>query len=383
MPLVNSPAIFWRALFLACSWTWCIGMWFPVYMTRDWGWPGWAAFLIPNALGAAAMGMLLTTATSRLFVERNRAALRAFSVFTILFHVSWLAWLMSWLASQAFSKQGWHGGLLAAVVVLVAWLCSWIKRWGILTLVVAASSAAAAVLSMVYGNTLRMPPESGEQLASSLVYVLPVLLLGFGLCPYLDLTFHRVRQELPGVRGTAAFTIGFGLFFPLLMVYTLLYAGGLLARQWSLYLLVHVVMQAMFTIGSHIRELRPGGLADWGPAWKQNRLLILLAMGFMLASAAIPWLPNPRPHVNAMRFTYELFMTAYALVFPAYVWIVAIERGMPARLRLNAWLISIVLASPMLWLGYIERQHVWLLPGVGVVLIAPLIARRFSSPATS
>ncbi|MDB5302268.1 MAG: hypothetical protein JWO87_3931, partial [Phycisphaerales bacterium] len=58
-PLSNTPdnsrlfALGWGA-FLACSWTWCIGMFLPVLLVRDFGEMGWLVFAAPNVVGAAA-----------------------------------------------------------------------------------------------------------------------------------------------------------------------------------------------------------------------------------------------------------------------------------------------------------------------------------------
>ena len=37
-------------IYLSCSWTWCIGMYLPVILLRDFGWPWLLAFAIPNVL---------------------------------------------------------------------------------------------------------------------------------------------------------------------------------------------------------------------------------------------------------------------------------------------------------------------------------------------
>ncbi|MBL8745476.1 MAG: hypothetical protein JNK58_03875 [Phycisphaerae bacterium] len=374
----NSIGTLSRALFLACSWTWCIGMWFPVYMVNDWGWPGWAAFLVPNAVGAALVGCLHTSRSSPAFVAANRSAMRAFSVVTILFHVSWLTWLLSLLFSRSFIGQGWIGGATAAGTVAAGVLLSLGKRWTIPAVVVYAISLLAAFWSWRTGSTLRVPPDAGEQPLTGLVYAAPMLVLGFGLCPHLDLTFHRVRQEAAGWAGVAAFGLAFGLLFPILMVYTLLYAGGFRDGSWSLYLWAHFTAQAAFTIGAHLRELRPGGIAEWGPRWPVRRAQVLLAVVLMFASAALPWAPGYKEGVPATRLVYELFMSFYALVFPAYVWIVAVERGVPRSVRLRAWAATCVLAAPFMWVGYIERQYVWLLPAVGIVLVAPVAVKAFA-----
>lgn len=372
----GAAAIAGRAAFLACSWTWCIGMWFPVYMVRDWGWPGWAAFLVPNAIGAAAVGFVHTASGSRRFVAANLRAMRAFSIVTILFHVSWLAWLMPLLASQSAIHQGWVGGAIAAAVVLAAWWISMMRKgWSLFALVTLAASAGAWIACGATGPTLVVPPESGSQPPIGLVHAIPMLVLGFGLCPHLDATFHRVRQEAPGVSGAAAFAIAFGAVFPALMLFSLLYAGGLNTRAWNYYVVVHLVLQAAFTIAAHARELRPGGIVSWGVWWRRGRWVLMAAMVLMFAGAVAPWLPRYAPQKSAHRLLYELWLSWYALVFPAYAWIVAVERGLPMRARVRSWIAACALAGPCLWIGYIEQRHAWLLPAVGIVLLAPIVAR--------
>ena len=39
------------AFFLACSWTWCVGMFLPVLLVRNWGIWGWVVFAVPNVIG--------------------------------------------------------------------------------------------------------------------------------------------------------------------------------------------------------------------------------------------------------------------------------------------------------------------------------------------
>jgi hypothetical protein len=374
-PRASIFATFAQALFLACSWTWCIGMWFPVYMVQDWGWPGWAAFLVPNAIGAVLVGFLHTARSSPRFVAANLPAMRAFSVVTILFHVSWLTWLLSLLFSQSVIGQGWIGGVTAAGTVLAGALLSFGKKWTIPSIIVYTTSIIAALLCWRTGPTLQFPPETGAQPLSGLMFALPMLVLGFGLCPHLDLTFHRVRQETPGIAGSAAFALAFGLFFPLLMLFTLLYAGGFRAGSWSIYLWAHFTAQAAFTIGAHLRELRRGGLGDWGARWPRRRVQVFLAIVLMFASAALPWTPEYKPGVPATRLAYELFMPFYALLFPAYFWIVAIDRGLPRGACIRAWIVACILAAPCMGVGYIERQYVWLLPAAGMVLVAPVVLR--------
>jgi hypothetical protein len=80
---------------------------------------------------------------------------------------------------------------------------------------------------------------------------------------------------------------------------------------------------------------------------------------------------------------YRVFMSFYGLLFPAYVWLCMIPSraagtgelhsgidGPIGRRKLFVLLITVAIAAPMYWLGFIERQEVWLLPGLGVVLLS-------------
>ena len=90
--LTTNP-ILWGA-YLACSWTWCIGMFFPVLLMRDFGWAGVIAFAVPNVVGAAAMGWVLRSQeSSARFVERHPTALWWFSAVTVWFHIFWIVWV--------------------------------------------------------------------------------------------------------------------------------------------------------------------------------------------------------------------------------------------------------------------------------------------------
>lgn len=375
-----------RGLFLACSWTWCIGMFFPVYLVQDFGWPGWLAFVVPNVLGAAAMGLVLRrSGASEALTARHAAAMRWFSLATVLFHASFLMWFFSEFASMSPWGQGYYGGLAAWATIVggVLLLRTRARWWTPLAAGVFVISALSALGAWFTGRSLVLPPATGRLPDSSLRLAIPVLVLGFGLCPYLDLTFHRVRRESPGRTGSAAFVLGFGVFFLGLMVYSLLYSDGLARGFLSYYVLVHIAVQSAFTIGAHARELfgvRPAGQA--GNEVRGRRPWGFAGLAMVAAcSGYLPLAPDLRPGYPATRLVYELFMSLYGLVFPAYVWIVMIERSWspPRRARVIAWLVSVALAAPMFWLGYIEQHHVWLLPGVFIVLAAPLSLRLFAS----
>ncbi|MDX2115020.1 MAG: hypothetical protein SFZ24_05275 [Planctomycetota bacterium] len=368
-----------RALFLACSWTWCIGMWLPVYLTRDWGWHGWAVFLVCNALGAMLVGLTLSAAASRQRVADNLGVMRLFSVVTILFHSAWLFMILPHLSAHSAIRQGYLGGIGAALLLISAFFLARTpgKWWPLFALFTTAATIAAWILSTRTGHTLQLPPNSGVQPPLALLFATPTILLGFACCPHLDLTFHRVRQELPGPAGAAAFVLAFGVAFPAFMLYSLLYAGGLIDRgSWSLYLLIHLTCQSVFTVAAHLRELMPGGLASYGPRWPTRRTQLLLAM---LATSACVMIPFALPAVFFRR-AYECMIAPYALVFPIAV-ILAAQGGPWTRRRWITWIALTIAALPFIALGYLGQQHELLLASTAITLIAALIPTPRRAPA--
>ena len=64
-------------------------------------------------------------------------------------------------------------------------------------------------------------------------------------------------------------------------------------------------------------------------------------------------------------------MSACGLLFPAYMlYRVVAHKGW----RPSIW-ITIALAAPFFWMGFIERQTIWLLPGMGLIVSGAIIQR--------
>src|SRR5438445_473687 len=81
------------AAFLGVSWTWCIGMFLPVILLREFGLGGWVVFAVPNVIGAAAMGWVIRDrASSRRMIHEHRLACLVFSLVTILFQLYFAMW---------------------------------------------------------------------------------------------------------------------------------------------------------------------------------------------------------------------------------------------------------------------------------------------------
>jgi len=202
--------------------------------------------------------------------------------------------------------------------------------------------------------------------------------LGFLLCPYLDLTFHRARQSLDSPR--PAFAIGFGIVFCLMIVFTLLYARVLAPMSgpdWrrhrvphvlAICLATHMIVQTAFTLAIHGRAVAAG--RGRGGTLLAGVLFLQFALVLGLGANLLP----PYHGMDAGELIYRLFMAFYGLIFPAYVWICMLHRrggearATPAKLR--AMCLAVLVAAPMYWLGFVEGRMIWLAPGVMVVVAA-------------
>ncbi len=381
------PVLSWAA-FLACSWTWCIGMWLPVILLRDFGIWSFAAFAIPNVVGAAAMGVVLRKpGLSEWITTEHKFAARTFSAVTIVFQL----FFMLWLLGGDSAKKGtwpWYAVVLSGLLAFVAFHFGsrWIRQislgvW-VLSLLLLLWSLRSESLS-----AQSLPPpvlDPGE-----LLWLTPVLVLGFLLCPYLDLTFHRARQSLPGRAGSAAFVIGFGVVFLAMIVGTLGYGLALLRDHASplptllpMLLAAHIVMQLAFTIRAHQsdekgRDQDPVTPLQWPRDYSTSPLAAIAYSTLMLLGFLAVGFSHKATYagLNGAEIIYRGFMAFYGLVFPAYVWLCMLPLGTTRTpRRLWTFAAAVTLATPFYWMGFIERETWWLVPGVAIVLFAKLIA---------
>jgi len=377
-------AIGW-GLFLASSWTWVIGMWLPVRLIGDFGWPGWVAFALPNVLGAMLVGFVLRRReAAEAWRERHGRAMRLFSVWTVLFHVAFLSWFLTrfgWLIEPVTGGGGaprlLFGPALALGALGAAWLGSRLDSRRTLLAAGTAWAFSVAALALAWrtsgGHAMHAPPAPTDAVWPGLVWSSVSLAFGFLLCPYLDLTIVRARIEAEGRTGDRAFALGFGVFFPVMIVGTLLYAWAF-TTDWGVnaWIGAHILAQSIFTMGVHMRETRERGwLFDRrraSPTLRRAELAAVAGLVFVALSA-----------VDAVRtgrqgLYYNLFLWAYALAFPAYVWIAGVPRR--AGLLRPGVLVgaSVILATPAFWYGAVEKQWVFLPLGVAIPLLAPLAA---------
>lgn len=389
-----------RALFLACSWTWCIGMFLPVFLVGDFGVWGWIAFAIPNVLGAAAVGLIVQTPErSKLICAHHPTAMRMFSAVTIAFHLYFLGQVPR-IIELPFPQAGAETAYaLSAVALLLAYGGSSVlskggrRAWAILSVSVFAISILAGVLMGVASGwrAYEAPPSRGEFDLLNLLWVTPALAFGFLLCPHLDLTFHRTRQELRGRAGDLAFLIGLCVFFLILIGFTLAYVASWLDLAWLNYWIVaHFFAQSVFTMSAHLRELRAPhpNHTDETSARRSltprpvrfsrregGRNAAALRMWIIIAGAltGLAW------PADSFRMGYDLILYAYAIPFPAYVWIVMIPRSSTSDRAPAAWLSSVLIATPIYAVGHLGGVW-WLIPiAVLCPLLAPIVERCFGS----
>ncbi len=362
----RSPRSLPAAAFLACSWTWCVGMWLPVYLIHDFGAWGWLAFAIPNVVGAAAVGFIhRTPKAAHAFTQRSLEPMRWFSLITILFHLAFLSWIFR--EHQPPPTPGWTPYTIAPLTLLFAAALSFLNTRAIAALAIPTLLAAPiimlAALWTTQGQGLAPPPLSGAVTNPAALPLYAVgLAFGFLLCPHLDLSILRIRKETPGPAGDAAFLLGFGALFLTMIAFTALYASGILLGWFSYYLLLHFFIQATFTTAAHLRELREH---KWPRALGPKPLItfaILAAACVALAPISeLPQLLSAKPNT---RVAYESFIWFYALPFPAAAWFLLRRRP----LRAPFW-ISLLIATPLMTAGALFAVW-WTIPIAAAIPIA-------------
>lgn len=192
----------------------------------------------------------------------------------------------------------------------------------------------------------------------------PIVAAGFLLCPYPDPTFHRARQacDTPLVFGV------FGLGFACML--------GVTLAVWfrdpaavTLLAFVHLALQATFTVGAHLRELRERLPADA----RHVVLPVLPALLFASVLAADPAAPaTGGTGLASGEANYLRYMALYGLVFPALVLFLAPPRRLPvalAPLGPRTLAIALVVLAVPCELAFIHGWE-WL----GLVPVAALVA---------
>jgi hypothetical protein len=354
-----------------------------VLMVRDFGFGGWLVFMLPNVIGAAAMGWILHRPGSAARLARQHwPAAAGFSLITILFHAFFVGWIIKSLVGHA-----------AEIITVIATAGFYLYgRRGRRDLIAAAVLFAISTAAFIVAASLPNVGPAGRidvQPFSGLLYLTPVCVFGFLLCPYLDLTFLRARASTDSPTGIAAFTLGFGMLFLVMLLFTLFYSrlvqpGNLDSVPTVLAWLIagHMMLQTSYTVALHARALsedRRAGKPDVIASF-----FVSLIVAFLIGAWGDRILPAG---FNSGEFVYRLFMAFYALVFPTYVWLYMIPASKVGAVSNGhkhvVFAAAILAATPMFWLGFIENRMIWLVPGLAVVLLSRLgLLLRVTSQAT-
>lgn len=359
-------------------------MFLPVLLMGRFGTTGWVVFTIPNVIGAAAMGWVLSRpGSSERVVAEHRTACLAFSAVTVAFQ----AYFLFWMSRLGVIRPSW--AIAAATAGVVVGLVG--RRRAAVDLALAGVVFAVSLTVLVVG--LRHPHFGHADVVRPTANVAETAglaatcVLGFLLCPYLDLTFHRTAQANPPAGRKVAFGVGFGVVFFSMLVLTPLYAGdfhdlrpGAVLGSFGFaglttWVALHFCGQIGFTWAAHLRAVpRP----KWDDAGLWASAAVLVAAGGLLVVR--------RPTFDAFfvrketgEVVYRMFMAFYGLVFPTYVWLCMVPlRGPavgPTPAAMVAWLVTVLVASPFYWMGFVAERELWLFPGVAVVLASRLFVR--------
>jgi hypothetical protein len=363
-------------VFCACSWTWCIGLYLPKLMLDRYGWWGFVVFAIPNVLGCAGFGYVLARRTrSEAMAARHGKAMLIFSLIALAYHVFFITLLFGQLMPQTAGRIG--PALLGAGAVFAAGLVLSFavdRTWLVLAALTYLFSLGA--FAVVGFRADSVPGASGPIDLGQLAWLTPIIALGFLLCPYLDLTFHRALQRAPSRHAFAVF----GVTFAVMILFTcFLWRGPALAPL----ALGHILAQTIFTVGAHLREMRVA------PAIRSGGVRVLLMLLPLVAAALLPITRGlVSDAAEAGDDLYIRFLVFYGLAFPAYV-LVFMGPARPTRRSARAMallIVVILLLAPLYELAFLHgRAWLMIVPTAAAVLwlIARLAMRRSESASVT
>lgn len=382
-------AVLGWAAFLACSWTWCIGMFLPVLLMRDYGVWSWVVFAVPNCVGAAGLAWWMTNRErAEATLEAHRHVIDVFSAVTVAFQSFFAAWLV---LGNGLSRDGWWliGAFMAPLVL--GWVFGTrgrgLVRVAVIVWIASVGLALAWWMSLTAdpARTMAMPPP--QRPIEHVGPLAAVCAVGFIACPLLDRTFYLARLALPEKPAKMAFGVGFGVLFAAMVGITLLYAPTVIRAAEStglpiapvmlpLLLAIHVAVQLSFTMFAHASTDGAGLLPKSGLASAPLVGGLIGAAAFHIPRDAVSFIGNGE--LAATEIVYRSFMAFYGLVFPAYVWMAMIGRWSetPSRGVLVRVGVVIVAALPFYAVAFLWREMWWAVPGVAIVLAGRLLVAQ-------
>ncbi len=387
------------AAFLACSWTWCIGMFLPVLLLRDMGVGSFLVFAIPNCLGAAAFAWWMRDAeTSKAFVRVHARPIRLFSYITIAFQWFFGAWMLRGLGLSV-----WTLGVIAAgasvFFLLPTNLLDDAKRRlvSVIVWVVSVALLVGWAVTNPADATLDKLPDPLLKGDGHLGPLLGVCMFGFMLCPLFDGTFHLVMQRT--AKPKATFSLGFLIMFAAMIAGTLFYGAYLVrdgAQQqanlapaglpWAV--IFHIAIQLAYTLAVHERSV--SSIQGWNDAGaKPNATFIAAIVGMVLAIlSAMPQIAAvvvpKNVDMSMSEMMYRVFMVFYGLFFPVMVLGCCMPFGKrtPGVTRPRSTLVIMGSAGAVVSFqrGFIDRDTPMLWIGLGIAIACGTIAAALAGP---
>ena len=341
--MIKLSTLSW-GLYLSSSWTWCIGMFLPVILLHRYGWAGYLVFAVPNVIGCTAFGYVMGNAErSRQFVARYTPLLKGFSFVTILFHFYFVLMLLR------IHELGLAVCflLLAGFTLLVCLLQRFSDRSFLWLAMLAYGVSLAVGVDLFDGGFVVQATRPWYEA----LYLLPLTSIGFLLCPYLDLSFHKALQRSPSKHCFAVFGVSFVAMIAITAIYQ-----DLVLELVPILLMLHLGGQVLFSMGVHAKELS----AQIAPE-DRVKFGAVLAVALMLICSLMLW---PNQSTQFWLDNYLRFFVFYGVLFPATL----IAMGMHKKHYL-LFVVSVVLALPFLELGVIA-QFAYLAIIPALVLIA-------------
>lgn len=356
-------------------------MYLPVLLYDRYGWQGAVVFAVPNLLGIVLFGRVVRTAAmSRAMTIAHRPAMIWFSIVTVAFHVFFLAWI--WpveLQTGAIGPMVFSPAVFLVSVLTAQLRDGALLRCGIAVLTV---SLVMLVLSLVDLGQIAQGGAGNAPIAArpavwpagdpgSSIFLLPVFSLGFLMCPYFDLTFHRAYQAVGGGRNGALTFMIFALLFAVMLAFTAVYS--VTGLTWVV--TIHITCQSWITMTLHLRELeKVRSRRDPRALTRIVRWLPLLA----IVPAAVPLVD------------YLHWYAFYGIVFPAIGMLVIVRRHWLHRCPASPLeLFGVILLSlPLGYYGFkIHGEWLLLIPAAMLIIFAfacrPVVRARNVTAARS
>ncbi len=337
---------------IALSWLWGLGFFYAIHVTFLYGWPGFVAFAVPNALGLALFGCAVEGFGPREGLEDSFGRL-ASRYGGILFVYQVAAVGITLFAFAADYLRPLVGGLAIPVAVLLAVIASTVghvarvqdfRALHAAMLAVGVASALAAFLLMPAAGPARVA--AGPDLRFWGL-VVPSL-VGFLLGPWLDLQHWqrvlRIRRE--GASAARAYG-GAGLLFLALLTLNALFAAALPQGVATLHRGFDGVAEAPAVLATALAAMGPPARAT---AWLFGVwAAIAVASTLDSAYAATRWFLV----AATTRSTSPLFAVLPAALVQTPLWMLLAALGLSgAAYAADAPLLLLMAPFATLFVGY-------------------------------